>query len=185
MGDIGNVEIQKVSLWAKDYKAYKALQKRAFPPEEQYPFWVLRLLVCRKGIDYLAHYENDLFCGISYTSSTDSMIYVLYLAVNDEIRSKGYGTKILNQLKEMSAGKEVTLNVEPLDEKADNYSQRVRRMEFYMRNGFHDTGYRLVDTTGEYAILSTTDNFAIKEYKKAITQIGMNLYKPKVIKVFE
>lgn len=108
-------------------------------------------------------------------------MYVLYLAVNDEIRSKGYGTKMLNQLKEMSAGKEITLNVEPLDKKADNYSQRVRRMEFYIRNGFRDTGYRLVDLTGEYSILSTADDFTIEEYKKAITQIGMNLYKPKVI----
>jgi len=179
------MEIQKVSIRAKDYKVYKALQKRAFPPEEQYPFWVLKLLACRKGINYLAHYENGLFCGISYTSGTDSMMYVLYLAVNDEIRSKGYGTKILNQLKEMSIGKEVTLNVEPLDEKADNYSQRVRRMEFYIRNGFRDTGYRLVDLTGEYSVLSTANDFSIEEYMKAITRIGMNLYKPKVIKILE
>lgn len=185
MERIRNMEIQKVNIRAKDYKVYKVLQKRAFPPEEQYPFWVLKLLACRKGINYLAHYENDLFCGISYTSSTDSMMYVLYLAVNDEIRSKGYGTKIINQLKEMSVGKEVTLNVEPLDEKADNYSKRVRRMEFYIRNGFHNTGYRLVDSTGEYSILSTTDDFAVEEYKKAIKQIGMNLYKPKVIKVLD
>lgn len=47
------------------------------------------------------------------------------------------------------------------------------------------TGYCLVDLTGEYSILSTADDFAIEEYKKAITQIGMNLYKLKVIKILD
>lgn len=177
------MELQRVSLYGKDYKLYKALQQKAFPKEEQYPFWILRLMALRKGIDYLAHYDKNLFCGISYTSSTDNMMYILYLAVNDENRSKGYGTRILNKLKEIGAGREITLNVEPLDETADNYIQRVRRMEFYNRNGFHDTGYRLLDVTGEYAILSTAYEFSSKEYKKAISKIGMNLYKPKIIKV--
>lgn len=174
---------KKVSIFAKDFSKQKSLQKRAFPKDEQYPFWILRLMACRKGIDYFSHYDNDLFCGISYTSSTDKMMYVLYLAVNDEIRSKGYGTLILKHLKEMGDNREITLNIEPLDEKADNYEQRIKRMKFYEKNGFKDTGYRLVDTTGEYAVLSTSDNLSIEDYKKAISKIGMNMYKPKIVKV--
>ena len=174
---------KKVRIFAKDFGKQKALQKRAFPKNEQYPFWILRLMACRKGIDYFAHYDNDLFCGISYTSSTDKIMYVLYLAVNDEIRSKGYGTLILKHLKEMGGNREITLNIEPLYENADNYEQRIKRMKFYEKNGFRDTGYRLVDKTGEYAVLSTSDNFSIEDYKKAISKIGMNLYKPKIVKV--
>lgn len=56
-------------------------------------------------------------------------------------------------------------------------------MEFYERNGFRDTGYHLVDVTGEYAILSTANNFNVEDYKKAISKIGMNMYKPKIVKV--
>lgn len=92
---------------------------------------------------------------------------------------------MLRQLKEMSDGKELVLNIELLDKTADNYKQRVKRMEFYERNGFRDTGYCLVDVTGEYSILSTGDSFGVEEYEKAIKQIGMNLYKPKVVKVLE
>ena len=56
------------------------------------------------------------------------MMYVLYLAVNDKIRSKGYGTLMLKHLNEMSGNKEITLNIESLDENADNYKQRVKRL---------------------------------------------------------
>ncbi len=175
------MQSKKLSVFVKDYPSCKALQKRAFPKEEQYPFWVLRFMAMRSGVDYLAFYDEDLFCGLSYTSSTRDMMYVLYLAVNDAIRSKGYGTEILNFLKEKSQGKAIILNVEPLDEQAENYEQRKRRMEFYYRNGFHDTGFRMMDVTGEYSILSTSEHFSIDDYKKAISQIGMNFYKPKVI----
>lgn len=44
------------------------------------------------------------------------------LVVNDKIRSKGYGTLMLKHLKEMSGNKEITLNIEPLYENADNFN---------------------------------------------------------------
>lgn len=175
------MESRKISVFSKDYPVCKALQKRAFPKEEQYPLWALHLMAARKGVDYLAFYDEGLFCGIAYTSVTDRMIYVLYLAVNDALRSQGYGTQILSLLKEQNPEKEITLNIEPLDERSENYEQRKRRMAFYRRNGFCDTGYCLADMTGEYSILSTADNFSAADYKKAIAQIGMNFYKPKVI----
>lgn len=182
MGGIKGLNTKKVSIFTKDYYKQKELQKRAFPKEEQYPFWILKLMALRKGVDYLAYYHNDLFCGISYTSSTEQMMYVLYLAVNDEIRSKGYGTMMLNYLRDICGKKEITLNVEPLDKNASNYEQRVRRMEFYNRNGFQNTGYRMIDDTGAYMVLSTAKDFKIEEYKKVIGRIAMNLYQPKIVK---
>ncbi|WP_458407215.1 hypothetical protein [Anaerotignum sp.] len=175
------MEIKKVRLFAKEYLSYKELQKKAFPKEEQYPLWLLRLLSVRKGIDYQAYHEKDLFCGITYTSATEKMLYILYLAVNDNIRSKGYGIQILELLKKKHNEKEIVLNVEPLDELAENCEQRRKRMDFYHRNGFRDTGYRLVDVTGEYMILSTAKKLSVENYREAISRIGMNLYKPKVI----
>lgn len=52
------------------------------------------------------------------------MVFILYLAVNDKIQSKGYGNKILNIIKENNMDKEITLNIKPLDKNADNYQQR-------------------------------------------------------------
>ena len=39
------------------------------------------------------------------------MTFVLYLAVNNQVQSKGYGSAILETLKEKFSGKNITLNL--------------------------------------------------------------------------
>ena len=60
-----------------------------------------------------------------YTTENDKYIYVLYLAVNDRIRSKGYGTKMLNWLKS-DTDKIIVLDAESIDPSAENAQQRER-----------------------------------------------------------
>ncbi len=173
---------ERVSVFSKDYRKIKALQKRAFPAAEQYPFFILMLMAMKKGVDYYAYYDKDTLCGITYTSATHEMLYVLYIAVNDEMRSMGYGSKILSDLKKSYPDKIITLNIEPLDENADNFDQRQKRISFYFRNGYRDTGYCMVDTSGTYSILSTAGMFSASDFKKVISKIGMDMYKPRIFK---
>jgi len=174
------MQSRKVSIFSKYFKEIRALQKRAFPKEEQYPLPILLLLSLQKSVNYTAYYDAETLCGISYTAETDDMIYVLYLAVNDKLRSKGYGTKILDVIRSCRVNKTVCLNVESLDEMAENNEQRKKRYEFYYRNGFHDTEHFLEDKTGRYAILAAGGDFSADSYKEAIRRLWMNLYKPKI-----
>lgn len=102
-----------------EYKDVCRLMRTAFPQNEQIPMWLLRVLAFRKNVNFRVFYEDDQLCGILYTAENDKYIFVLYLAVNDQIRSKGYGTKILDWLKQ-STGKIIVLNVESLDPSAEN-----------------------------------------------------------------
>jgi hypothetical protein len=43
---------------------------------------------------------------------------VLYLAIDDSLRGKGYGSRILSQIKAEKPGQRIVLNIEPLDDKA-------------------------------------------------------------------
>jgi ribosomal protein S18 acetylase RimI-like enzyme len=61
---------------------------------------------------------------------------VLYLAVDGSLRGKGYGSRVLSQIKAEKPGQRTVLNIEPLDEKAPNAEQRRKRLAFYERNGF-------------------------------------------------
>ena len=83
-----------------EYKDVCRLMKTAFPQNEQIPMWLLRVLAFRKSVNFRAFYDDDQFCGVLYTADDNKYIFVLYLAVNDLIRSKGQGTKILDWLKQ-------------------------------------------------------------------------------------
>ena len=156
--------------------------KTAFPKNERIPLSVLNLLARRKCTDFTAYYDDGVFCGISYTVCSDSTVFILYLAVNKNLRSLGYGSEILGDIKEKNEGKTLVLNVEPLDENADNYASRIRRLEFYAKNGFSDTGWYLDDFSGEYNILSAHGSFSPKDYKSAVRKLSCGMYLPEINK---
>lgn len=122
--------------------------------------FLLRLRAWSSYVHFLAYYDGDDFCGFTYTVENEDMVFVLYLAVNDEIRSKGYGTAILTDLKARASGRGVALNIEPLDPHAANSEQRERRLEFYRRNGFVSTDYNLIDGGDQVSYLVHEGRFS-------------------------
>ena len=112
-----------------EYKDACYLMRTAFPPNEQIPTWLLRVLAFRKNVNFRAFYDDDQFCGVLYTAEDNKYIFVFYLAVNDRIRSKGYGTKILDWLKQ-NTEKIIVLNVEAINPSAENALQREKRISF-------------------------------------------------------
>ncbi len=165
-----------------NYNEVKTLYDRAFPTSEKFPYWLLRLMSLRKGFEYTAYYDGNKFCGLSYVISNATDAFVLYLAVNDRVRSKGYGTIILERIKEKYAGKQISLNVEPIDENADNLGQRKKRICFYENNGFAVTNYGMVTGGEQYWILSNNENFNQKRYRKVIAKLSFGLFVPEISK---
>lgn len=163
-----------------EYKEIKSLLARAFPKEEQYPLWLLRFWALRSDVDFTAYYDGKIFCGVSYTVRNAEAVFVLYLAVNDRLRSKGYGGMILNEIKERNPDKTILLNVEPADETAENREQRIRRIAFYRKNGFYETGCRIADKKSEYEILSTSQEFLKESYRDLLRIFSFGLYAPQV-----
>lgn len=111
------------------------------------------------------------------------MIYLFYLAVNPVLRSKGYGTKLLQWLREKYPDKAIVGNIEPIGMDSDNEEQRIRRLAFYERNGFHLIPFRLSDDSGIYDIISTSDSFNEEEYERLIVELGFDVYHPKIQKI--
>ncbi len=168
---------KKVSGRLKEYPDICRLMNTAFPQNEQIPMWVLKILAFRKSVNFRAFYEDEQFCGILYTAEDDKYIFVLYLAVNDRIRSKGYGTKILDWLK-LNTAKIIVLNVESLNPSAENALQREKRIFFYSKNGIFDTGCRFLDEGEVYSVLaSDIDHFDPKEYEMLLSNFSFGMYK--------
>lgn len=160
----------------------KELYYQAFPKEELIPWWLVKMMNRRKGADVSAYMDNDIFCGFTYTYTIDEMLFVFYFAVNDELRGKGYGSKILTMLKEENPEKTITLNIEPLEENAINIEQRRKRFSFYKKNGFYDTGYSVTDIGGDFTALSTRDDFDVETYRKLFRRLTLGLMRVDVKK---
>lgn len=130
------LQTKQVTKKIKEYKEIKALLKSAFPRNEQTPISLLNHWAKKDKNQFCAYYEEDIFCGLTFTVSKNKTIFIMYLAITDKIRSKGFGSAILDQMKRQYPEYDFVLNIEPLDEKALNYEQRVKRFKFYKKMDF-------------------------------------------------
>lgn len=179
------MELRQVEL--TDCPAYapqmKKLYQTAFPREERLPWWLLRLNARRKGIGLTAFLDGEDFCGFTASATVEGMHFLLFLAVEDSHRGKGYGSRILKLLKE--AHDTVALNVELLEESAPNLAQRKRRLEFYKRNGFFDTGYHVWEVGGEFGVLSTDPVLDTASYKQIFRKLSLGFWDVRLEKMGE
>ncbi len=155
-------------------KQARALYHTAFPKEERLPWWLLRLNARRSGIDLTAFLDGDTFCGFTASVTADRMHFLLFFAIPDDLRGRGYGSAILSQLRQTY--ETVTLNVELLDPKADNFEQRKRRFAFYHRNGFVDTCYHVWEVGGKFRVLGTDPQLDVAAYKNIFRKLSLGLW---------
>ncbi|MBS4796720.1 MAG: GNAT family N-acetyltransferase [Actinomyces sp. oral taxon 181] len=120
------------------------------------PEWVMNALALRRSIDFTAYFDPEEpsgFCGVTFTIHSDDLLFVVFLATNPALRSRGYGTRILDQLKERFPGFAIALEIEPMTTDASNFHQRERRLAFYQRNGFVETGLYTDYEGDQYEVL--------------------------------
>ena len=151
------MEYTRVTRKLKDYRSVVELMLTAFPPEERIPIWLLNILSKKRNVNFNAWYDNKELCGITYTIESEKMIFLLYFAVNAQLRSKGYGSRIIEEIKKIAGKREIILNVEKPDEDAENNAQRVQRIAFYERNGFYQSGFDLHIEGTDYLVFSTNE----------------------------
>lgn len=147
-----NLVFKRVRYGTSHYRRVRQLYVQAFPKIERLPLWALILMALRPGIAFYAVYDGDEFCGLLYLLNDPDHTLIFYFAVRSDLRGKGYGAEILKWLK--SRKRSVSLVMESMRETCDNPEQRLRRNEFYLRNGFQDTGY-FMRSRGIYDVLCT------------------------------
>jgi GNAT superfamily N-acetyltransferase len=176
------IEIRTVKRSMKDYKDVAELMYSSFPENEQFPIWFLRLMSLRKCVEFLAYYDEGKLIATSFSVSSDDAVFGLYLAIQKELRSQGYGSSILKTLCEKDKDKAIYLNIEPVDETADNYEERVKRLKFYEKNDFYETGYDVIESSDRYSILTNKKPFDINSYIKTVAALSFGFVKPKTEK---
>ncbi len=154
------MELRKVK--KQDYPAVKELYLSAFPARERKPFFMLMQKRHEPGVLVL---EEEGFCGFISLITWQDVMYVDYFAVDPGLRGRKLGSRVLEELQKRYPDHRIMLEIERLDELADNNAQRIRRRKFYERSGFegHDNYVRAMNC--EFELLCWNGNVAFTEYK--------------------
>ena len=176
------LHLEKITKKSKDYGAVKRIFLSSFPRNERPPHPFLYLRSKRAGNDYLAVYDGERLVGMSYVISTESLAYVFFLAIAEDSRARGFGPATLDALKSRYEDKKIILAIEEMDERADNYEERVRRLKFYEKNGFRLSEYKLREVTMVYDLLTLTEPPTPEEYTK-IPRLFLGKFLSKIFKM--
>lgn len=119
----------------------KDIYTASFPKEDRMPFGMMLMMSYLWNTEFLSFYDGDILCGFVYMATIKKLTFIMFFAVDENLRSKGYGSLILNKVQSMYAKHKIIISIEPCDQEAVDIDQRVRRKNFYIRNGYKETGY--------------------------------------------
>lgn len=160
--------VERMTTYSRALRPVKSLYLSAFPREERVPFPILMRRAQSDWVHFLLFYDGGLFCGLAYLLLGEHLGALMYLAVNDSLRSRGYGTRILSAIRDYCGDRTVALDIEQVIPGATNYDQRKRRRDFYLRNGFLPSGCGHSLRGVDYEILISDSAFSPGDYAELI-----------------
>lgn len=158
------------------YTQVNEIYEKSFPQEERYI--TLDKMIQSRNTELYCLIDDNKVLGIMYLIFYRDLVFILYLAVNTESRSKGYGSYLLKWCLQKYRDKKIYLNIEEVKENAKDYETRKKRLKFYQSNGFYITNYISKEDIENFNILSNSQEIDIKEYKKLDKVIATILDEP-------
>lgn len=168
-----NIKLHKAN--NAEIKQIEELYYSAFPKAERTPFPLMKLRAKQGNGVMLTACEDGRFVGFAYIIEHKDCAYLFYLAIIPEMRGSGCGTAILDQLKEHYKRGRLFLAREALDPSSDNYEQRVRRHNFYLRNGFEDYPCKIHEGTVTFETMGIGGMPTPEDYDALITRFAGKL----------
>lgn len=148
----------------KPWKEIKEIYMEAFPKAERKPFFTVRRSVNKGKSLLLTAMENEVLQGFVMAIPYKNMVMVDYLAVSSKIRSRGTGSKMMQEICRYFSGEKIVLLIERLDDTAENKDQRIARRRFYFKNGFTSSNIYITGRSGNMEILNFGGTVSKQEY---------------------
>lgn len=169
---------KQVYLSSSNHRQVDKLLKRSIPDVERMSWALFYLMISRGKAKYYSFYEDKELVGLIYYFDTKEYVYVLYLAVNPDIRSKGYGSKILEWINNHTK-KKIVIDIESVKENSNNSEQRQKRLNFYLKNGFNLTNIIVEFRKNKFQLLTTSNDLTLEKYKQIVKEIT-SFYNPDI-----
>ena len=156
-----------------------ALAKEAFPSKEYLAPSKLVKMAEADNFDFWALSDKDSFVGFMAVQTHRNLAYLFFLAIDSSCRSKGYGSSAIETMKATYPNKKHIVDFEMLDDTSDNNEQRTKRREFYLRNGYKETGLFLSYLGVDYEVFCMAAEFDEEEFKDMMKNIQVEGFAPK------
>lgn len=157
------LSIKPITEQSKELIQIEEIYRRAFPANERKP--LSPLLQDASGCsEIISFYDNALFCGFACLLTQKDLTHIIYFAIDDHLRGKGYGCAALTAMHEMKPNNRVIVDIEVEHIHALNNEQRRKRKAFYLRNGYIESGVEYNWQEESYEILVYGGTISKKEF---------------------
>lgn len=146
-----------IGLQNYQYSYYKSgikdIYEKSFPDVERFDFQILVKCDKESNVHLTGILLDGLLVGMQFTVDlTNNITYLMYFAIDENYRNRKIGSKVICNL--VSIKENIMLCIErPVDE----YTQS--RKDFYLRNGFYETGVFIEDSGFQYEFLTSKKSF--------------------------
>ncbi len=160
------ITLKGTDIFSKDFRKICRLYNTAFPADERAPMWLLAAKAYKKDVDFWSLYRDGSWFGLAYVLNEDDLSYLFYFAVSEKERGKGLGSAALRSLKRKYEGRRLFLALEQLDENSENYSERLKRRNFYLKNGLEPINCTIRECKVVYDVMGVGGDVLPLEYEK-------------------
>ena len=178
-GQLPALRIKNVTL---QDNAIKRIYFEAFSKKDRMPYPLMVAMSKLPNTQFQAFYDRDIPCGFTYYAVVGKIIFVMFFAVDTKLRSRGYGSAILQEIKKAYPEKKIVISIEPCDKGTDDFQLREKRKAFYLKNGYRETGYRMRLNNTEQEIIITNGEFNKKEFRLFFVAYSNGTVWPKIWK---
>lgn len=139
-------------------KSVKKLYRLAFPLNERAPFFIINRLAKTERANCFAITDKDTFVGMAYCVLYEDIVYVFYLAIEENLRGQGYGSRVLVAIRQMYPDKRIILMAEESTDAYKDMEARLKRKQFYYTNGLVELNYKIEEFGVVYDMLGFANN---------------------------
>lgn len=182
------LSVKKLDNWQD---VYEEIFVTGFPKEELKPYFLIKKEQDRGFYDVLEFSDDGepvSYICLWHLESDPNFALIDYFITVPKMRSKGYGSAVLNKLRNMFPG--VTLFVECDAVEGDDIEIKSRRMNFYDRNNYRNTGEGVLFFGAHLRILANVPEeknkeehlaFLMEKYFGIVKQLGEDIVRKNII----
>lgn len=159
-----DLTMETVSLFSQNRHKVKDIYTSSFRKEDRMPFLLMLMMACLRSTKFISFCEEDMIRGFGYLATINKITFVMFFAVDEHARSKGYGSRILNEIQSLYPNNKIIITIESCDKDAANVEERLNRKKFYLKNGYVETGYMVKLGAQKQEVLIKNGKFNKREF---------------------